>query len=244
MAFLSLHRSRNPQAEDEAVSERPMGAPGASAPESANGPASAEAAAPVNYPPAPARSSAPASAPAPAVSRAVSRRAGLGAVGFLIVLVGAWGGTVPYIGPTFGYQSNGMSSWQWNLQHSLLYLVPGAVAVAAGFMLIASGARASHRPRRMGAGLLGLIVFACGCWFVLGPVVWPLFYSNPIFGPASARDNFVNQLGYNLGPGLVLVVLSGIAIAVATGRSQVTRTAMPITASEATEEPWAKRRSA
>lgn len=143
-------------------------------------------------------------------------------LGLLSVLAGAWGGIVAYIGPTFGYQSNGSGSWVWSWQHSLLHLIPGAVAVAAGLLMWAMAARTRGGSGRLGSGLAGLALLASGAWFVLGPVVWPIYHTSPVFGPASPTDNFVNQLGYNLGPGLVIVALGGLTLAsAATRRRQV-----------------------
>jgi hypothetical protein len=137
----------------------------------------------------------------------------LGVVGSLAALIGAWGGIVAYLGPTFGYQSNGAGSWYWDWQHALLYLIPGAVTVLMGLWLWALAGRTRVGSGRFGAGLAAVVLVAAGAWFVLGPVVWPIFYSTPVFGPASATTNFLNQLGYNLGPGFIIGALGGITLA-------------------------------
>jgi hypothetical protein len=165
-------------------------------------------------------------------------------VGLLILLTGAWAGIVPYVGPIFGYSSHGQASWQWNLQHSLLYLIPGAVAVVYGLLIIAAAGRVARRQGSIGSGVLGLIVAACGAGLVLGPVVWPLFYSSPVFTPGSAWDNFIYQLGYNLGPGLVLVLLSGIAIGLSVRAGRAVTTARPTRIPETPETTWTTRQSA
>lgn len=144
--------------------------------------------------------------------------AGLVLLGLATALTGAWGGIVAYVGPTFGYSANATGSWAWTWQHSLLYLIPGAVAVAAGLWLWAMAARSRAGSGRLGTGAAGVIVVACGAWFVLGPLVWAMFYTTAVFGPASATDNFVNQLGYNLGPGVVLAALGGAALAAGSAR--------------------------
>ncbi|MGI8753827.1 MAG: hypothetical protein ACR2MN_16245 [Acidimicrobiales bacterium] len=142
--------------------------------------------------------------------------AGLTALGLLTILTGAWGGIVAYIGPTFGYSSNGVGSWSWTWQHSLLYLIPGAVAVFCGLLLWGAAARTRGGSGRVGPGFAGLLIVASGAWFVLGPLVWAMFYTTPVvFGPASATANFINQLGYNVGTGVVLAVLGGMTLALA-----------------------------
>jgi hypothetical protein len=137
-----------------------------------------------------------------------SAGAGLAVIGVLAILIGAWGGIVPYLGPTFGYSSNGIASFHWSLMHALLYLVPGAVAVFAGFCLL---------TLRGSGALFGLLLAACGAWFILGVVAWPILhepgvavFTTPATSPAT--NNFINLLGYNLGPGIVLALLGGMAL--------------------------------
>jgi hypothetical protein len=143
---------------------------------------------------------------------------GLTVLGLLTILVGAWGAIVPYLGPTFGYHANSSGSWNWTWQHSLLYLIPGAAAVVTGLWMWGMAARTRAGSGRFGSGLAGLVLLAAGAWFVLGPAVWPIFYSSAVFGPASPTSNFVNQLGYNFGPGLILATLGGMTLASAAVR--------------------------
>lgn len=137
--------------------------------------------------------------------------AGLGLVGLLAVLDGAWGAIVPYVGPTFGYRSNGVGSFQWTVEHGVLYLIPGIAGLVAGLMLL------GFMRSRSGAAAAGVLAVASGAWFILGVVVWPILYSSPsVFTAApTPAANFANLLGYNLGPGIILAVLGGIALGAA-----------------------------
>src|SRR5271156_5366005 len=63
-------------------------------------------------------------------------RIGIGTVGVLTVLVAAWGGLVPYVGPAFGYGANGAGAWHWSLTHAVLALVPGTIGVLAGLFIV------------------------------------------------------------------------------------------------------------
>jgi hypothetical protein len=140
------------------------------------------------------------------------RPVGLGFLSLLIILVGAWGGIVAFVGPMFGYRAGRSGSFAMTAPHVFLYLVPGAVAVAFGLVLLGS---AIDRVGRFGLvkGLAALIVVACGAWFVLGPAVWPIFSSSPIFSSATgALTRFLNYVGYNLGPGLLLTAFGAIAL--------------------------------
>lgn len=144
-----------------------------------------------------------------------NRPVGLGSIGIWAILFGAWAGIVPYVGPLFGYRANATGAWTWNLDHALLHLAPGVVAVAAGLVILGMLPRARRIARgRFGAASAGLVLVACGAWLVLGPSIWPIFYpSAVVFGHStSALTGFVNRVGYNLGPGLVLVWLGAMAM--------------------------------
>ena len=137
------------------------------------------------------------------------RPRGLALIGLLTVLDGAWGAAVPFIGPLFGYRSHGQGAWQWSSLHGVLYLAPGAVAVLFGLIILARARSVTRGP----VGFAGLVVAACGAWFVVGPALWPTFGTGPVFTPAStAMDNFVHQVGYNLGVGVILAMLGGMAL--------------------------------
>jgi hypothetical protein len=117
---------------------------------------------------------------------------------------------VAFVGPEFGYQATNNSSWQWTTANWLLHLVPGAVAFVAGLcvMLLAGASTLSARSLLR---LAALVIIAAGAWLVIGPALWPVFESGAPYGPAAtAQTSFTNQVGANLGPGLLLVLLGGI----------------------------------
>lgn len=137
-------------------------------------------------------------------------RPGLAFLGLLIVLLGAWGGIVPYVGPTFGYRATRSGSFVWTASHALLYLLPGALALAMG-LIILGALLGRDRGATVAKGMAALLVMVCGAWFVLGPAVWPIFSSSVVFGPATgALARFTNYLGYNLGTGLLLTALGAV----------------------------------
>ena len=53
---------------------------------------------------------------------------GLLLAGIVALVIAAWGGIVPYVGPTFGYGATGTGAWTWNYSHLVLGLAPGAAA--------------------------------------------------------------------------------------------------------------------
>src|SRR5262249_44924252 len=76
--------------------------------------------------------------------------ASLTLVGLVSLLVSAWAGIAPYVGPIFGYSADGTGSWTWSLSHSFLGLIPGAVGCVASIVLIATAPRSVYgRGRSM-----------------------------------------------------------------------------------------------
>jgi hypothetical protein len=130
---------------------------------------------------------------------------GVEMAGLLILLLGAWGGIVPYVGPVFGFSGDGTASWTWSLSHSLLFLLPGAVAFVTGAFIMFEGA---VRPR--GRALLamgGFVAAVCGAWFIVGPLAWRALYGTNFFVGASGLRELAYWVGYALGPGGLLVAL-------------------------------------
>src|SRR5438552_4206259 len=84
--------------------------------------------------------------------------------GLLIVLLGIWGALIPFVGPYFDYSFGVNSTWHYTSDRLWLDILPGALAVIGGLLLI--GART--RSAGIFAGWLALVG---GPWFVVGPAV-------------------------------------------------------------------------
>jgi hypothetical protein len=67
--------------------------------------------------------------------------------GLLVILLGIWGGLIPFVGPYFHYAFGSYRTWHYTSARLWLCIVPGAVAVIGGLMLLRSSRRSS--------GLLG-----------------------------------------------------------------------------------------
>ena len=134
-------------------------------------------------------------------------RVGLGTAGVVAVLASAWGGIVPYVGPIFGFSADGAGSWYWNLSHSVLALVPGAIGVLLGLFVIAESRGVTVGKGRLSLATAGTLLILCGAWFAVGPYAWPVLTNSGTYIAASTHTRFLTyELGYSVGVGLVLVM--------------------------------------
>lgn len=132
-------------------------------------------------------------------------RFGLGTVGLLLVVMSAWGGIIPFVGPAFGYSADGVGSWHWSLAHVVVSLVPGALAFVIGLMVLASARGMVIGRGRLGLATAGLIVLACGAWFAVAPWAWPVIHNDhAYFAPASPLRSLAYVGGSAVGPGLIV----------------------------------------
>jgi hypothetical protein len=128
------------------------------------------------------------------------------ACGLLIVLLGIWGGLMPYIGSSFDYTFTPDSTWTWTAGRFWLELLPGLAAVLGGVVLIISG-------NRLVATLGGWLAAAAGAWFVVGPLVSPLWNTDFIGQPVGDKvDRSVEQIGLFYGLGAAIVFLAAFAL--------------------------------
>jgi hypothetical protein len=83
--------------------------------------------------------------------------------------------------------------------------------VFAGLMMLGMiGARGAGK--RSGISLAALLAMAAGAWFVIGPAAYRMLESaNAYTQSSTATDDFLHQIGANLGPGVLLLILGGMA---------------------------------
>src|SRR5258708_17251551 len=82
--------------------------------------------------------------------------------GLLLMLLGAWGALIPFVGPYFGYAYTPDKAWAYNSGRLWLSVAPGAAVFLGGLL-----ATVSARAAQVGAFLAAL----GGAWFVLGQPV-------------------------------------------------------------------------
>jgi hypothetical protein len=99
----------------------------------------------------------------------VPRTRGAGS-GVLLILLGAWGALIPFVGPYFHFAYTPDTAWAWTWGRFFLEIVPGVATALGGLILVVS----AFRPVAMfGAALAA----AGGAWFVVGSLLGPVWIS-------------------------------------------------------------------
>ncbi len=127
--------------------------------------------------------------------------------GVLLVLLGAWGGLIAFIGPYFHYAYTPDSAWSYTSGRLWLEVLPGAGALVGGLIALAS----ASRPVAMFGAWLAAI---SGAWFALGAIIshWAgsgLTAGTPVGGTLT---RVLEQIGFFTGLGVVIVFLAALAL--------------------------------
>ncbi|HVV31462.1 MAG TPA: hypothetical protein VHC41_11335 [Mycobacteriales bacterium] len=127
--------------------------------------------------------------------------------GLLLIALGVWGAIIPFIGPYFDYGFLPDDSWHWTAARGWLEVLPGAVAIVAGLLLLWSVDRVS-------ASLGAWLGAAAGAWFVVGTAFAPMVDLHQASSPISTGENMVaaEYVGMFYGLGAVIVFLSAVAL--------------------------------
>lgn len=141
------------------------------------------------------------------------RASGLALAGVITILLGIWGGIVPFLGPTFGYSADGAVSWNMTSAHLWLAVIPGAVGFVAGLVMLLVAPRTVTGSGRSSLLLAGLLAVLAGAWFILGPLSWPVITTaTHYFVSARPLRELEYQVGYGLGTGALLVLTGSFAV--------------------------------
>jgi hypothetical protein len=128
--------------------------------------------------------------------------------GMLIVLLGLWGALIPFVGPYFDYSFGTNTTWHYTSDRMWLDIIPGAVAVLGGLLLLSSNTR-------MRGALGGWLAAIAGAWFAIGPAVsltWE-HGRGPIGAPLGGTTRqTLELLGYFYGLGALIVALAAFAV--------------------------------
>jgi hypothetical protein len=128
--------------------------------------------------------------------------------GLLLVLLGAWGALVPFIGPYFRYAYTPAQGWTYTTGRLWLEVLPGAATVLGGLIVLVS----ANRPlAHFGAWLAAL----AGAWFALGSIIAPTWIGmnmtigTPVGGSAARA---FEQIGFFAGLGVAIVLVAAMAL--------------------------------
>ncbi|MDR2986762.1 MAG: hypothetical protein LBV34_18180 [Nocardiopsaceae bacterium] len=119
-----------------------------------------------------------------------------GLSGFVLILLGAWGGIAPYVGPSLGFGYTPDEAWTNTSGRLYLSAIPGGVVLLAGLIMMLS------RSRWLG-GLCAFIAAAGGAWFIAGAALVS-------FLPASQAASI--SVGTPLGSGAHIAVLTNLVL--------------------------------
>jgi hypothetical protein len=126
--------------------------------------------------------------------------------GTLLVLLGAWGGLIAFIGPYFHYAYTPDKAWTYTTGRLWLEIVPAAGAILGGLILSTS---ASRPGAIFGAWLAAL----SGAWFALGGLFSTLWSIGGTGQPVGDKlHRVVEQIGFFTGLGVVIVFLAAVAL--------------------------------
>src|SRR6202042_3615128 len=129
--------------------------------------------------------------------------------GLLLILLGAWGGLVPFIGPHFHYAYTPDTSWTYTTGRLLLEILPGAATALGGLIVLGS----RNRPVAMFGAWLAA---PSGAWFAVGGILSTLWTAGGVsaagtpVGGTGAR--VAEQVGFFTGLGLVIAFLGALAL--------------------------------
>jgi hypothetical protein len=147
--------------------------------------------------------------------------------GVLLILLGAWGALVPFVGPYAHYAYTPDTAWHFTLARLWLEIVPGAAAMLGGALVIVS----SRRLLAGGGAILGALG---GGWFVAGRAVnalWPHLGVPGVPAGTSVTRVVLEELGFFTGLGAVIVFFAALALgrcSAAASRAAAPRAGAPV----------------
>ncbi|MGI8336142.1 hypothetical protein ACRYCC_39890 [Actinomadura scrupuli] len=129
--------------------------------------------------------------------------------GTLLVLLGLWGGLIPFVGPYADFAYTPDKAWVSTSGRLLLEVLPAAATVIGGLILLSSANRAIAM---LGAWLAAL----GGAWFVVGTAVstlWTKDHTPAAGGPVGSIGRQVaEQLAFFSGLGVAILFFAALAL--------------------------------
>jgi hypothetical protein len=128
--------------------------------------------------------------------------------GLVLVILGAWGAVIPFVGPHFNFAYTPDQDWAWSTARGWLEVLPGAATMLGGLLLILSG-------NRITAMVGGWLAVLAGSWFVIGGQIAPMLGIGSAGDPIAAteRKRAALEISYFSGLGAAIVFVGGVAVA-------------------------------
>ena len=154
--------------------------------------------------------------------------------GLLLVVLGLWGGLVPFVGPYFHYAFGYDRTWFLTTERLWLDILPALAVVIGGSVIL----RAGHRVSGTAGAWLAI---AGGTWFLIGPAMSLLWHHGPgpIGGPLGGNTRQMFEwVGYFYGLGAVVIGFAAFALGRFVSRpALVAEPLKPLPAREFSEPP-------
>lgn len=143
----------------------------------------------------------------PASGRMAIARSRGAASGLLLIVLGAWGALIPFVGPYFNFAYDPNVAWTWTSARGWLEVLPGAVTVLGGLLLVLSRNRAT-------AIFGGWLAVVAGAWFVVGRAFASPLQLGDFGSPASntMTGQLAIELGFFSGLGALIIFFGAMAL--------------------------------
>ncbi len=129
--------------------------------------------------------------------------------GVLLVLLGLWGGLIPFVGSYFHFSYTPGTAWTYTSGRLWLEILPAIGTVVGGLILLASRVR----PVAMFGAWLAA---ASGAWFAVGRALSPLWQAGGALAIGSPIGSTVTrvlvEVSYFSGLGVIIVFLAALSI--------------------------------
>ena len=129
------------------------------------------------------------------------------ASGFLLILLGAWGALIPFVGPNFDFAFAPDQEWFWTTARGWLEVLPGAATVVGGLLLLSSRNRAT-------AMFGGWLTVLAGAWFVVGRAMAGPLGIGDVGSPVATTETkrVWLELTYFYGLGALIIFFGAVAL--------------------------------
>jgi hypothetical protein len=129
------------------------------------------------------------------------------ASGIVLILLGIWGAVIAFAGPSFDFAYNPAQGSEWSAARGWLEVLPGAVTVIGGLLLV----RSTNRATAMLGAWLSIVA---GAWFVVGRVVATTLTIGEIGAPVAPTEAKAAwlELAYFYGLGALIIFLGATAL--------------------------------